>query len=152
MMYSKWRKGLGFLLAAFLVVFLIAGSDVYGTDNRELHSYVSVNDYATIAANDGDKQVLASSTALTIQYHRIIGYVVVPCDVAYPSELTIGLYDGTTAADFTEAKVFDEAEWDDDGNNQPRWYKHPKRLTEGLCFIQGANTVAIIYYEDTREF
>jgi len=142
------------LIAALLAVFLMASVVAFAEGPwQELETYVSVNDYATTsAAVSGSKTVLAATTALTIAKHRILGFVVVPQDAEQNSELTLGLYDAVTASGaadgLLEANAFDEAEWDDDGNNQPRWYKYPKRLSRGLSFIQGANTVAIIYYED----
>ena len=148
---KKWR-GIAILLLAFFVLGLTAG--VANADGprrlgpwQELETYVSVNSYSAATGNPS-LTVLSATTDLTIAKHRIMGFVVMPHDVGANAELTLGLYDATTAATLTEANCFDEAEWDDDGNNQPRWYPYPKRLTNGLAFIQGGNTVAIIYYED----
>ena len=133
------------LIVALLTTFLMASAVAFAEGPwQELKTYVSINSDAK------SKTVLSTTTALTIAYERVLGFVVVPYNVAANSELTLGLYDATTAATLSESYVFDEAEWDDDGNNQPRWYPHPKRLARGLAFIQGANTVAIIYYEDMR--
>ncbi len=147
-MRSKMFKG----IAVFVMALLIASTIVYAhgplglSPGKELDTYINVNSLGIAVP------VAVSTTTVLPAYHRVIGFVVVPYAVGAGSELTLGLYDAATTGALTEANLYDEAEWDDDGNNQPRWYPAPKRLLNGLGFIQGPNTVAIIYLEDTRKF
>ncbi len=153
-MWISKIKGLTLVLAVLLVVFIASFSAYAEGPTRlgpfeETETYVSINDYIGTEVDKG-LIVEAATIGLTVKYHRILGFSVVPQDGNYSSELTLGLYDTTTADLMTATTLFDEAEWDDDGNNQPRWYPYPKRLASGLSLIQGPNTVAIIYYEDMR--
>lgn len=149
------RRGIILSLAAFLILSLarVAFTDgpIRMSVNSELETATSINAYSASSGNPS-LSVSSSTTGLTVATDRILGYVVVRQDNTQLSELTLGLYDCTTTQTLIATNMFDEAEWDDDGTNVPRWYPYPKRLTNGLGLIQGANTVAIIYYEDMTKF
>jgi len=137
-------KGLRFLLAVFLVM-LMASTAYAVSDNRELHTYVKTNTTGAYA------DTAVSTSTIIPQYHRILGFTMMAKDTTLSTEWVVALYDDASGT-VTEADVFDEAEFTETYQKAVRWYKYPKRLTDGLVIRQGANPVVIVYYEDIREF
>jgi hypothetical protein len=144
---KKPRKGLSLVLALFLVALMaVPAFALYEAPNKLLHTYVKANTSGT-----AKQETAVSVTTIIPQYCRIIGYTIMPYDTTKNAELWIGLYDDATNA-ATSTDIFDEAEQGQSNYKAPIWYPYPKKLTDGLVFLQGMNSVVVIYYEDTREF
>jgi len=146
---GKKKKGRRFLLlAVFLVVVFMASSALalYDSPNKELLTYVCTNSSGVYTNTN------ISTSTITTQNHRILGFSMAAYDTSKSTEWVVGLYDCDTDGEITDTYIFDEAEFGTTDNKAPRWYAYPKRLTQGLTVQQGPNTTVTIYYEDTRKF
>lgn len=113
------------------------------SQNSECEMYVSAN------TTNAYKETAVSTSTIIPAYHRILGVNIVPLDISAGSEFIFVLHDGANAN--STANIFDEAEYGQDEEKKPYFYPHPKRLITGLTIVQGANSVVIVYYEDTRK-
>ena len=141
-----------FLIAALLVLAfstMIASAESVGR-NQELETAIATNATGVHATSQISTLSDANSTTLDVKYHRVVGYVVMPANTSLGAEYTVGLYDTTSSA--YGANEFDEAEAGENEDKKPRWYKYPKRLTNGLSVALGPNAAVVVYFEDTRKF
>jgi hypothetical protein len=151
---SKKKSGKRYLALAIFLVAVFMASVALASDggitrlnaNQEVLTYVCVNTSAVAAANTN-----ISTSTITTQNHRILGFTVQEYDPTAAAERIVGLYDCDSDLEITTTYIFDEAETSDNVS-YTRWYPYPKALSQGLTVQQGANTVVIIYYEDIRTF
>lgn len=115
------------------------------SNNQVVKSYVITN------ATTTTKATAVSTSTITTAYHRILGYTVQELDPTAAAERMVALYDSSSVAGATATTLVDETETSDNVS-ATRWYPYPMEIANGLTVLQGANTVAIVYYEDKRVF
>ena len=153
-MFGKSKMRIG-LLALFVVLSMVALTGVAFADGpnrfsqgQEIETYVIYNIYPAVPGTPGLETNVSTSTIVP-QYCRILGYSIRTYNTSLSSEGWIGLYD---YSDKNVTYIFDEAELETSEFEIVRWYPYPKRISTQLTVTQGANTIVVIYYEDTRKF
>jgi hypothetical protein len=137
-----------FLSVVLILAFVFMASSGYALDrfsnNQNVKSYVITNATATTKAS------AVSTSTITVANHRILGYTVQELDPTAAAERIVAIYDSASVGAATATTLLDETETPDN-ESATRWYPYPMALANGLTVLQGANTIAIIYYEDKRE-
>ena len=84
-----------------------------------------------------------STTTVDPSTCKILGFAVYP--ITTNGEFVATLFDATSSAMLTYANFFGELETSDE-SFAGMWYPYPKKVTNGLCIVQGGQTRVAVYY------
>lgn len=109
--------------------------------DREVLCYVNSNTSVTSYAT-----TRVSTSTIIPGKHRMLGYTICPL-TGDSKDSIVAFYDADTVGEMTSSTIFSEAEAPVGQGSETVIFPYPKRISDGVAFYQGTESVVTIYYE-----